>query len=339
MAKIVQLHRMSSAQATLYVGPDGEAVVDTGSHRLRIQDGATPGGFGTLISNLNLSDISDPVAARNNLGAAGLISPSFTTPVLGTPSSGNLANCTGYDMVDLVGLGTGVATALAAAVNLAGGLATAASYVEGTVVAAASINLATSGAPNQSVTGDTNIAAMTGANMIVNLRFTGKPTITYNAVSMITPGARDLPLGPGDNITVSIDGANNVRIIKFLPFGSVTPQVVNAAPGVGYTQMAVLTLTPGRWKFMNASVQSRASSANDLRGAISDTTASSSGTVPGVTDVSSGPNAATGIFSFSMPISEVVVSGVANKQFFFNFKMDVPGPTVSGLFWAERSPN
>lgn len=44
---------------------------------------------------------------------------------LGTPSSGTLTNCTGLPIAGLTGLGTGVATALADAINLNGGFLTA----------------------------------------------------------------------------------------------------------------------------------------------------------------------------------------------------------------------
>ena len=52
---------------------------------------------------------------------ADLVSPSFTTPVLGTPTSGTLTNCTGLPVATgISGLGTGVATALAVNVGSAG---------------------------------------------------------------------------------------------------------------------------------------------------------------------------------------------------------------------------
>ena len=52
-------------------------------------------------------------------------SPTFVTPVLGTPSSGTLTSCTGLPVgTGISGLGTGVATALAVAVGSAGAFVT-----------------------------------------------------------------------------------------------------------------------------------------------------------------------------------------------------------------------
>lgn len=48
--------------------------------------------------------------------------PTLIAPVLGTPTSGTLTNCTGYTVGNLSGLGTGVATALGIAVGTAGAI-------------------------------------------------------------------------------------------------------------------------------------------------------------------------------------------------------------------------
>jgi hypothetical protein len=54
-----------------------------------------------------------------------LISPTFLTPVLGTPSSGNLASCTGLPIsTGVAGLGTNVATALGNTANASNGFTT-----------------------------------------------------------------------------------------------------------------------------------------------------------------------------------------------------------------------
>jgi hypothetical protein len=61
-------------------------------------------------------------------GPAGTTSPSFTTPVLGTPASGTLSNCTSLPIsTGVSGLGTGVATALASALNGSGAVVGASS--------------------------------------------------------------------------------------------------------------------------------------------------------------------------------------------------------------------
>lgn len=66
--------------------------------------------------NTEFANIATAVATK-----ADLVSPSFTTPVLGTPTSGTLTNCTGLPVsTGVSGLGTGVATALAVNVGSAG---------------------------------------------------------------------------------------------------------------------------------------------------------------------------------------------------------------------------
>lgn len=66
--------------------------------------------------NTEFANIATAVATK-----ADLVSPSFTTPVLGTPTSGTLTNCTGLPIsTGVSGLGTGVATALAVNVGSSG---------------------------------------------------------------------------------------------------------------------------------------------------------------------------------------------------------------------------
>lgn len=54
-----------------------------------------------------------------------LTSPTFVTPALGTPASGNLSNCTAYPVASVAGLTTGVATLVAGTVDVLTAAATA----------------------------------------------------------------------------------------------------------------------------------------------------------------------------------------------------------------------
>jgi hypothetical protein len=53
------------------------------------------------------------ISSTDTLTNKTLTSPTLVTPALGTPTSGDLSNCTGYDLTDLDGLGANVATFLA----------------------------------------------------------------------------------------------------------------------------------------------------------------------------------------------------------------------------------
>jgi hypothetical protein len=67
--------------------------------------------FATTPSSANLRSLLTDETGSGSLVFA--TSPTLVTPVLGTPSSGTLSNCTGYPTAQLTGAGTGVLTFLA----------------------------------------------------------------------------------------------------------------------------------------------------------------------------------------------------------------------------------
>ncbi len=70
-------------------------------------------GTSTRILYDNAGTLGEYTITGSGTVVAMATSPSFTTPILGTPTSGNLSNCTSYPLAQLTGAGTGVLTFLA----------------------------------------------------------------------------------------------------------------------------------------------------------------------------------------------------------------------------------
>jgi len=78
-------------------------------------------GFDTFAATPSSANLASLVSDETGSGLLVFAtSPTLTTPLLGTPTSGNLSNCTAYPTASLSGLGTGVAAALAINVGSAG---------------------------------------------------------------------------------------------------------------------------------------------------------------------------------------------------------------------------
>jgi len=94
------------------------------------------------LSTNNSVDVS-LAGQTGTVAFVGSTSPTLVTPLLGTPTSGNLSNCTAYPVASLSGLGSGVATALAATVNGSGAIAltTSAALVTPTLGAATATSI------------------------------------------------------------------------------------------------------------------------------------------------------------------------------------------------------
>ena len=83
---------------------------------LPVTTGVTGLGTGVATFLATPSSANLVEAVTDETGSGSLVfatSPTLTTPVLGTPASGNLTNCTGFPVAGVSGLGTGVATFLA----------------------------------------------------------------------------------------------------------------------------------------------------------------------------------------------------------------------------------
>lgn len=71
-------------------------------------------GVGAFLATPSSANFATMITNETGTGSVVLsISPTLTTPLLGTPTSGVLTNCTGYTAANLSGLGAGVGTFLA----------------------------------------------------------------------------------------------------------------------------------------------------------------------------------------------------------------------------------
>jgi len=138
---------------------------------------------------------------------AGNVSPSFTTPALGTPSSGVLTSCTGLPVsTGISGLGTGVATALAVNTGSAGAVAVTSAnntftvaqrfaFVTLTDAATVAVDLSTSNNFNLTLGGNRTLGTPTnpvaGQSGVISVRqdITGSRTLAYAWPYMFVGGA------------------------------------------------------------------------------------------------------------------------------------------------------
>lgn len=62
---------------------------------------------------INTGTLNTPTISIPTVSSGTFTNPTLVTPALGTPASGNLTNCTGYDLADLVGAAAGILAFLA----------------------------------------------------------------------------------------------------------------------------------------------------------------------------------------------------------------------------------
>jgi hypothetical protein len=140
MTTRVQRRRGTAAEHAAFTGAVGEITVDTTNNRAIVHDGATAGGhaaakYAEVVLTASLAagvaawfasptSVNLKAAITDETGSGALVfatSPTLVTPLLGTPTSGVLTNCTGLPVGSgISGFGTGVAAALGVNVGSAG---------------------------------------------------------------------------------------------------------------------------------------------------------------------------------------------------------------------------
>lgn len=133
---------------------------------------------------------------------------------------------------------------------------------EGTIVAASTTDLGSLSTNIINITGNTTInsfgTSASTANPIYIVRFSGSPTLTYNATSMILPGSLSLPIAAGDAAILEYLGSGNWKLLIHQSIsgtgtyvcgtvsGTANALVVNATTPSGFqlNTGAVISFTP-----------------------------------------------------------------------------------------------
>lgn len=153
-------------------------------------------------------------------------SPTFITPLLGTPTSGVLSNCTGLPLGSITGLGSNVATALAATLNGSGAISATTSPV--LVTPTLGTALATS----------INKVALTAPASLATITLATATTLT--TTSTVSVGAGQYTGEPGTGSAT----AGNI--------GEYIESVIASGSAIGLTtatpaNLTSISLTAGDW--------------------------------------------------------------------------------------------
>lgn len=87
---------------------------------------------------------------------------------------------------------------------------------EVTIASATTCDILGAASDRVAISGSVTITGLgTGINRLRYVRFTGAPLLTYNATSLILPGAANIQAAAGDTMIVEADGSSNVRCLVY----------------------------------------------------------------------------------------------------------------------------
>ena len=101
------------------------------------------------------------------------------------------------------------------------------------MASAATVDLSTADGYYVTISGTTTITSFgtESAGISYLLRFSGALTLTYNATSMILPGAANITTAAGDMVLMVSEGSGNWRCASYMPAGSVPAEKLVTAKG------------------------------------------------------------------------------------------------------------
>ena len=265
---------------TMVVFNNGTNVVDVTTHLTSLTLGSalpvTSGGTGVTTST----------GSGNNVLST---SPTLVTPILGTPTSGTLTNCTGLPVsTGISGLGSGVATFLAtpSSANLASAVSDETG--SGALVFANTPTLVTPvlGTPGSgTLTNCTGLPLTTGVTGTLPIANGGTGSTSTTYCSLVTNVTGTLPVANGGTGVTTSTGTGNV-VLSASPTLSGTPLAPTAANGTSTTQIATTS-------FVNSAVTIATASLGTMSTQNASNVAITGGTVNAVAITNGSINALT----------------------------------------------